>query len=225
MMNKLLAWCNEPLRDHLLGVAENSRKLASALKLNMEKQAFLAGLLHDIGKADDGAQNRLKGCIGAGGHEIVSYIVAYNLLKELISPEDRYIILIAILRHHQAMARLSERLEQAKQWFSGHVPAQELESIINEGFAQLGYKLPAGQLLWPKKGYLEVMIHEVQKDIHSFIEDSDILLRASLRARMLSAIVMASDTYVAMIRGGETGLYGEEIKYLFKIYTQLLGDH
>jgi CRISPR-associated endonuclease Cas3-HD len=222
MINELLAWHNESLRNHLLNVAENSKKLASVLKLNMEKQAFLAGFLHDIGKADDGAQNRLRRFVGVGGHEILSYVVAYNLLKEIIDAENRFIVLMAILRHHQAMADFNERFEQMMQWFSGRVSAlKELELIISEGFIRLNYKLSTGQLLWPKKENIKNMLHDAQRDIHSFVKDDEMMLKVSLRARILAAVVMMADTYVASKRGNKGGRYREEVIHFFKIYDKL----
>ncbi|MEM2824125.1 MAG: HD domain-containing protein, partial [Thermofilaceae archaeon] len=80
----MLARCGEPLRDHLLKVAQAAQLLSEELKLNLELEAYLSGMLHDVGKADAGAQRRIaEGCetereLGSPGHEILSAVIAFE---------------------------------------------------------------------------------------------------------------------------------------------------
>lgn len=59
----LLAHPEQSLADHLSGVARLAKGFAS--HFGAERQAELAGLLHDLGKADDEFQKRMAKTIGA----------------------------------------------------------------------------------------------------------------------------------------------------------------
>ncbi len=52
----------QPLEEHLLGVASKSRMAAS--KMGLDAQGELIGLLHDLGKYSDAFQNYLKSAVG-----------------------------------------------------------------------------------------------------------------------------------------------------------------
>jgi len=89
--------CRELLLDHLSNVASCSEILAECLGLNTTT-AYLAGVLHDIGKAYCDYQDKRS----FGGHEVLSAVVAEILLKEQVSDEERFNIFYSILSHHQA---------------------------------------------------------------------------------------------------------------------------
>ena len=197
-MSRLLARSGEPLSDHLLRVAELAERLADDLRLGLGEQARIAGALHDLGKGDAGAQERYARGLGAPGHEIVSFAVAHGILERLGLPkEDAAATLLAILRHHQAMATLDERLYELdrSKWFKGKANLSALSSIVSSA---LGRQVSIES--WPRnrEELLRTAMQVWQKCCHDARGD----LRVQLRAKLLTGVVIAADYHVASVSGG-----------------------
>lgn len=95
------------LKDHLLNVAQKAAAFAS--KFGMQDEAYLAGLLHDLGKYRDLFQEYLDGKIKsspATRHAIFG--AAISLDKQLPSS------LLAIAGHHAGLHNLFEALADAQ---------------------------------------------------------------------------------------------------------------
>ncbi len=109
----------QPLRDHLLAVAELAATMAAPLGL--EKAASLAGLFHDLGKYTAGFQRRLTGADIRVDHSTAGAV----MLTAIANGHDKAIAEIigyAILGHHAGLpdrlndtaACLERRVEQFK---------------------------------------------------------------------------------------------------------------
>ena len=210
-MNSLLARPGELLSKHLLRVAELAERLADDLRLGLGEQARIAGALHDLGKGDAGAQERYASHVkalpsswtrkrrtGAPGHEIVSFAVAYGILEKLGLPKgDIAVILLAILRHHQAMATLDERLSELdrRKWFKGKADLSALSSIVSSA---LGRQVSIES--WPRnrEELRKTAMQVWQRCCHDARGD----LRVQLRAKLLTGVVIAADYHVASASGG-----------------------
>ncbi|MEM4680075.1 MAG: CRISPR-associated endonuclease Cas3'' [Thermofilaceae archaeon] len=214
----MLARCGEPLRDHLLNVAQTAKLLSEKLKLNLELEAYLSGLLHDVGKADAGAQRRIaEGCetereLGSPGHEILSAVIAFEVLRGCgLQPEAIFEVIGAILRHHQAMRTVDEALDTVRKWFGGRVaePA-ELEAVLNDGLSAVG--LGGARFTWPTSiKILEERLAGMQREFEKFYGQPTRVLRA----RLLSGLVMVADTYVAGLSAAKRdkkSLYKREVE-------------
>jgi len=194
----LLARKCEPLRNHLLGVARCAASLTSALRLELQREAALAGLLHDVGKADEGAQERITRDKGAPGHEVLSALIADRLLKRLkLSTAERFIIVIAILRHHQAIRTLENSLSRLV-WLRGLTQVNELAEILAIGLREAGLSVRMEEVAsvlgsWPSRRELRGAIKGMWSGLRERYGDP----RTCLRARMLTGVLMVADTYVA----------------------------
>jgi CRISPR-associated endonuclease Cas3-HD len=197
-VSRLLARSGEPLSDHLLRVAELAERLADDLRLGLGEQARIAGSLHDLGKGDAGAQERYARGLGAPGHEIVSFAVAHGILERLGLPkEDVTAILLAILRHHQAMATLDERLYELdrSKWFKGKANLSALSSIVSSA---LGRQVSIESWSRNREELRRTAMQVWQKCCHDARGD----LRVQLRAKLLTGVVIAADYHVASVSGG-----------------------
>lgn len=208
----MLAWQGEELRAHLLGVAEVAGLLAERLKLGLEREARIAGLLHDLGKADAGAQERIAVAKGAPGHEILSAVVGRELLQSLGLPhESQYAVTVAILRHHYAMRDLGEALKELASWFKGDVAdAEELASTLAEGFKAVGLNTTL-TIAWPRSP--EELEHRL-RSMQSAFEKLYSRAAPSLQARLLAGLLTVADTYVASKARADPGaksLYKAEV--------------
>lgn len=85
--------CEDPLRDHLSAVAERAAGFARAF--GAEGEAFLAGLLHDLGKYGDLFQKRLRGEEQLIDHWSPGAWVALQRYRELGIASA-----LAVLGHH-----------------------------------------------------------------------------------------------------------------------------
>jgi len=214
-VSHLLARRGEPLSSHLLRVAELAERLAEDLRLGLGRQARIAGMLHDLGKGDAGAQERYARGLGAPGHEVVSFAVAYGILEKLSLPkeEDAAVILLAVLRHHQAMATPSERLNELaeRRWFKGKASLSALSSIVSSA---LGCQFSIES--WPRSfEELQRTVEQVwQKCCHSVRSDPG----AQLKARLLTGVLIAADYHVASGSEGPSGktLFSTELEHFFK---------
>jgi CRISPR-associated endonuclease Cas3-HD len=204
-VSRLLARSGEPLSYHLRRVAELAERLADDLRLGLARQAYIAGLLHDLGKGDAGAQERYARGLGAPGHEIVSFAVAHGVLEKLRLPkEDVAAILLAILRHHQAMATPSERLNELdrSRWFKGKADLSALSSIVSSA---LGCQVSIES--WPRnREELRRTAGQIwQKCCHDAREN----LGIQLRARLLTGVLIVADYRVA----SESGVSEEQSRF------------
>ncbi|RLG82009.1 MAG: CRISPR-associated endonuclease Cas3'' [Thermoprotei archaeon] len=108
--------CIEYLDTHLTNVAIISANIVSKslhgkIYEEMDKLALISGLLHDIGKAMNLYQKEPGK--GFSGHELVSAIIAYNIIvNKCIDIEEKSFlpIIYAILVHHQAQDPLPWRV-------------------------------------------------------------------------------------------------------------------
>jgi CRISPR-associated endonuclease Cas3-HD len=218
-VSRLLARAGEPLSDHLLGVAELAERLADDLRLGLGGQARIAGALHDLGKGDAGAQERYARGLGAPGHEIVSFAVAYGILEKLGLPKgDIAVILLAILRHHQAMATLDERLYELDRgkWFKGRADLSALSSIVSSA---LGRQVSIES--WPRnrEELRRTAMQVWQKCCHDARGD----LRVQLRAKLLTGVLIAADYRVASASGGSgrRSRFSAELERFFESLEKL----
>lgn len=88
------------LRDHLVGVAERAAEIGR--KLGFERAAYIAGLLHDLGKYSLEFQRRLEGANIAVEHSTAGA----KMLLERAQGADRFIaelIAYCILGHHAGL--------------------------------------------------------------------------------------------------------------------------
>ena len=79
-----------------------------------------ACLLHDVGKALKGFQQRIRERRGSKFHEVVSALFTYEVLRDFLSNADfvarqqlSFAATYAVIQHHQAMRSLSEVLEKS----------------------------------------------------------------------------------------------------------------
>ncbi|MEM1520746.1 MAG: CRISPR-associated endonuclease Cas3'' [Sulfolobales archaeon] len=212
-----MAWRDEPLYCHSVRVAGCLKRIVRALKLGLEDEAQAAGLLHDIGKADSGAQESLRGGRGVEGHEIISAVVANEVLKTLgLYSQKRFIIVVAIMRHHQAMRHIDEAIRGISGWFRGSLEdcgLKAIREIVNE----LSYESVAmGQIniSWPKnKDDLRNRTIELQEEFKNHYVEPGLYLKA----RALSGALMMTDTYIASLsRGGKPSSYGKEVNLFLR---------
>ena len=218
-MSHLLARPNEPLSDHLLRVAELAKRLADDLRLELGEQARIAGLLHDLGKGDAGAQERYAGGSGAPGHEIVSFVVAHGVLEELGLPkEDVAVILLAILRHHQAMATPKERLNELnrRKWFRGKADLSALSSILSSA---LGRQVSIKN--WPRNR--EELRRTAEQIWQEYCHDARGDLRMQLKARLLTGVLIAVDYHIASASegSGRRSRFSVELERFFESLEKL----
>jgi CRISPR-associated endonuclease Cas3-HD len=218
-VSRLLARSGEPLSDHLLRVAELAERLADDLRLGLGEQARIAGLLHDLGKGDSGAQEKYARGLGAPGHEIVSFAVAHGVLERLGLPkEDVTAILLAILRHHQAMATLDERLYELdrSKWFKGKANLSALSSIVSSA---LGRQVSIES--WPRnrEELLRTAMQVWQKCCHDARGD----IRIQLRAKLLTGVLIVADYHVASASGGlgRRSRFSAELERFFESLEKL----
>lgn len=95
----------EPLREHLVAVAERASKYAAAFGASDE--ASFAGLLHDLGKYGDLFQRRLRGEVGGIDHWTPGAVAAlYEARAARITSSTQMIVpCLDYTRYHLASIR------------------------------------------------------------------------------------------------------------------------
>lgn len=222
---------DEPLEDHLAEVGRCSEALARRLRLGLGHEAWLAGVLHDLGKALSPYQPLLRGKGKAPGHEVYSALVV-SLLPDgafegyVLGPAElRAVATYVALMHHQAIADLPERISTALNFIRDKLSGWErdadaeylaslLESLLGSkevrGTAEQAVEVIAMSV---NRGDPRVINENISKAIRPLLDS-----RLLYKARMLTGVVMMSDTYVAMRRrhGRPSGVYRTEIVRLFE---------
>ncbi|RLF07335.1 MAG: CRISPR-associated endonuclease Cas3'' [Thermoprotei archaeon] len=230
----LLAAFNEGLREHSLDVARYCSKLVEALRLERKHEesvfkirlrecAYLAGLFHDTGKALPSAQKRIARHQGTPGHEVLSAIIAGRLLPLIgLSEQEIGLIVVSIVRHHQAIASLRERLNKLTQWVGEGrgTPRHSHQTVSSDWEKALAIIICEGLHELNVKELNEAEIADVLRSLLSKQELSKRRLRELLRrhyayyddlisqpqnrtlwftARCLSGLLMLVDSYIASI--------------------------
>ena len=222
---------DEPLEDHLAEVGRCSEALARRLRLGLDREAWLAGVLHDLGKALSPYQPLLREKGMAPGHEVYSALVI-SLLPDgvfegyVLGPAElRAVVTYVALMHHQAIAELPERISTALNFvrdkLGGWVRDADSEYLASLLESLLGSERVRGAV----EQAVEVIVMSVSKGdpraINENVSSAVRLLSDSkllYKARLLTGVVMMSDTYVAMRRrrGKPLGVYRTEIVRLFE---------
>ena len=205
---KLLARQGEGLEEHSVQVAEICKSLARGLGIREEREAYLAGLLHDLGKAVPEAQERIRGGRGTPGHELISALVARQVLEALNFERGERVIL-PILRHHQAIEKLEDRLRRLGEWYrGGQLPKlQFLDSA-------LGVKVSDNLEVPPREKLHEQIRALSRRYIGTQFKDW-------VRARVLTGILMAADTYVASKKDEKPSGYRKAVRKLVETYSDV----
>lgn len=159
------------LKDHLLDVAKVSSVLAAPFKL--EDLAFLAGLFHDLGKADEAFQNYLKAqsegrYFPSTPHSPLGALLIYQFLKN--HQKDTGIDLALVVAGHHA----------------GLVDPGTLTARLKDLFSKNPDAVKAAQDLWTS---LLKEIPSRQIKMSSLIEP----LKRELRLRFLFSALIDAD--------------------------------
>lgn len=234
MKNELLANEKEKLETHLKMVAETSESLARKITRGDTKfaeLAYLAGSLHDIGKALTIYQARK---IGYLAHEVVSGITATEVCRSLeYSEKDSYVVVHAVLYHMQGYGLIHERFSQFKKYFftrkvklsydpraatalmkilseKWSLDEDEVSNILNRSVSELDKLLKLGRNI----------VHCILSRVRGELSLTDLYEDISTlhKARILTGIVMVSDKWVSVVnrKGRGTSLYFKCVRQLFE---------
>jgi len=215
-------------------VAKVSESLARKITQENTKfaeLAYLAGSLHDIGKALTIYQARK---IGYLSHEVLSGITATEVCRSLeYSEKDSYVVVHAILFHMQGYGLIHERFNRFKKYFFARrvklsydpraatiltkilgkkwsLNESEVSGILNRSVSELDKLLKLGY------NVVHYILSRVREEfsLTDFYEDISTLHRA----RILTGILMVSDKWVSVVnRGGKkASLYFKCIEQLFR---------
>ncbi|GEM_PF-5066368 len=229
---RLMAGRGEELETHLREVGRLSEALAARLAPELKELAYLAGALHDIGKALTLYRvSQLKYL----AHEVASSFVALEVCAKLgLREEDRYAVVHAVLFHMQAYeapgtrvralyaairrrgigVRYEERAARvlARLLLRWGVSEEDAAEMLSRGAAEFERGLRARQL---GGGPVATVLARASPRLAGggLLDDA-----ASLhRCRVLAGLVMVADKWVSVIRrGGARSLYFTCVDQLLK---------
>ncbi|RLE80729.1 MAG: CRISPR-associated endonuclease Cas3'' [Thermoprotei archaeon] len=237
----LCARRNEGLYEHLIGVGELSKKIISETKVlckiaksfseNFATLAYYSGVFHDIGKMLYSYQKPLdKGCsekdLSFPGHEILSAFITSRILEYLdfFSEIEKASIVKAVLYHHQGLREvkvatymLIDRIKRCR----------GKEPLVYYDDALTLLKQLAGKM------NLDINVDEFLDKIESDLVSGDIRLLLNNELvkynkvlcslmlndmckyisfrRILTGVILISDTYVASIVDKASSIYAQDI--------------
>lgn len=159
------------LEDHLLNVAKIA--YAFAKSLGLEKEAFLAGILHDLGKYRKEFQDYLSGLRNKSSEtQHAIYGAAFN---HFIQRGRLAAITTSIACHHSGLCNEDDVfVQRIKKYSSGASATSILKQLLNS-MVEAGLKLPTG------------------KDLPSSDEPDGPAVGAELRRRMLLSCLVDAD--------------------------------
>jgi len=220
---------DEPLEGHLKEVGGLSKHLIRKLRLGLSGEAWLAGLLHDLGKALSPYQPLLREKGKAPGHEICSALIISMLPDDVFisctfkPAELRAMTTYVALMHHQAIAPVYERISMALNFIRNRLRRWTRDADVKYMDTLLRHFLKVDGLRETLKRAVELIEEAVSmpKLLNEHISNAMKPLSNTIllyKARMLTGAVMMADTYVAMTRRGgkPLGIYKAEITRLFK---------
>jgi len=232
MSDELLANENEKLETHLKMVAEISESLAEKItqgSIKFTELAYLAGSLHDVGKALTIYQAHK---IGYLAHEIVSGVTTAEICRLLeYSEEDSYVVTHAVLYHMQGYGSIHERFKRlyllarkvklnydprtptmltrvlCRKW---SVSESEISEVLRRSVIELD------RLLKLKGNIAHQVLSRVREVLSLTSLYEDVLTLH--KARILTGIVIVSDKWVSVMNreGRRTSLYFKCVEQLFK---------
>ncbi len=175
MNSKFLAHPDQSLAKHLMGVARRAKGLA--MHFQGEDHAELAGLLHDLGKAERGFQDRVAGR-KAEKHPHAPHGAALALEHQL------WPVAFAIYGHHAGLHDRSALQQVSSKW-SG--PAHDCEDCL-EGDAEW----PAG--IWPIPDFGKTLPPWLEAVTFTTADERDAKMRAvEFYTRMVFGALVDAD--------------------------------
>ncbi len=130
---------------HSLRCAFLSKRIAAEMNSDQADEAFVSGLLHDIGKVvlwvnfnsayeallencPDGGQSLIEeeACLGADHSEVAAWVLERWNFKPMISDAVRY--------HHESPARIAQALPMTQIVCIANFLCQDSETGVNQGF-------------------------------------------------------------------------------------------
>jgi CRISPR-associated endonuclease/helicase Cas3 len=163
MDSKFLAHPNQFLVKHLLGVAQRAKGFAAHFQ--GENHAELAGLLHDLGKADESFRSRMEAIRGnkkdPGGKQPHAPHGAALALAHHLWP-----VAFAVYGHHAGLHDRSALQQASSKW---SLPAQKCEGWLN------------GEVDWPAGTW---PISDFSKTLPSWLEALTLTTSAERDAKM-----------------------------------------
>jgi CRISPR-associated endonuclease Cas3-HD len=185
-------WCGEPLVEHLLNVANIARNLA--VRLGWEryaKEAYLAGLLHDIGKA-----LYQRPCRGEGdrlsfkGHEVISYLLIVNCYSYRCINTDLEIVGRAVALHHQGLRGINLSAIEIDSTVENIIRKGDIKPL-EELIKELARKVDNNII---ERDEVERLVEHVNK---IGVTKREAIWRSNTAGRAITAILMLADNYVA----------------------------